>query len=91
MYSQELIFGSVRINVRGLKHKEVRQLRQAGYHMTNIPHEKISDFMDEVIKFGVEPKDHSLADDLFESDYHTLFKTIMGLTYPPEEEKKTTE
>jgi hypothetical protein len=74
------------INVRGLKRREVKQLKRDGVNFSNLDNEAIDDVMDTV--FALQDLDREAIDELCYGDASRIFRTIMELTFMTGEEQK---
>jgi len=75
-----------KINVRGLKRKEVRQLRSQGIKIgdSDLSNDQAFDMADAVVSIVLGAS----ADDLLDGEFGRVFATILQLTYPTEETLK---
>ncbi len=77
------------ITVRGLKHREIKAIRNSGYDLANIPKEKSEEFVDAVL--GLIFPDALFLEELYEHEYLNLINEVMKLTYPSEEQIKNSD
>ena len=92
-YTEKFVLSNgTEIILRGLKRKEVKQLRKEKIHPGTLTPEEMADkgeeVMDTMLKLVLDPDVFAMLDDLYEQEILKMFKRIMELTYVTEEESK---
>lgn len=77
------------LKARGLKRKEIRQLRENGYNLTKIDPTKGDEIVDAVLEtVFIDKKEQAELDELEYSECLKIFTEILKLTFGSEEQEK---
>lgn len=89
MSHKKIKAGGREIEIRGLKRKEVKQLRQEhGIDLGNLRLAQAEEATDKVFEIVLSPEEIEFLDDQCNAEAVAVFRAIMNATYGREEEKK---
>lgn len=76
--------------IRGLKRKQVKQLKRDGHDLTNLQAERADDAVDAVFAMAFGPEELEVIEEMYNADVMRLWSAILKETYgAPGEEKNS--